>query len=217
MKRKGINAYALFAATLALIALAALLTFTFWGVMMCLMIAFVLVAQTLILRFTRPSALKRTVSADHWQDRFLPPFIALCAVASAVLSLYDTAVVKVSIMPFWCILPGIVLLLVAYIIFAQAVKADAPHAAEKYGEAAPVKPERGPYDVVRYPVMLSVMLGGISIPLFMGSGIGFIPAGFLLAAAIALTAFEDEWRFNNYEWYYDYTKEVSYRLIPFIW
>jgi protein-S-isoprenylcysteine O-methyltransferase Ste14 len=77
--------------------------------------------------------------------------------------------------------------------------------------------ERGPYDVVRHPVMLSVLLAGISIPLFMGSGIGFIPVGVMLAAVIARVAAEDDWRFNNYEWFYDYTKEVSYRLIPFIW
>lgn len=216
MERKGINAYALFAAALALVSLAVLLERTFAGLLMCLTNVFVLVAETLILRFTRPAVLRRKLSSEHWWDKVLPPVIALCAVASAALSLYDTAVIKVSLLPAWCFLPGIVLMLCAYIIIAQAVKADAPHAAERYGEAAPEKPERGPYEVVRHPVMLSVVLGGLSVPLFMGSGIGFIPAGVLLVIAVLRTALEDDWRFNHYEWYYDYTKEVSYRLIPFI-
>jgi protein-S-isoprenylcysteine O-methyltransferase Ste14 len=216
MPEKSISAYLLFAVTMVAVAAASLFTRP-WGLLLCLTNLSALVLETLMLRFSRREILRRRIPLSAWWDMFMTPLIALCAIAAAVLSAYDTAYAQVSVLPYWCFLLGLIVLMTAYFIFAQSMRAYAPHAVEKYGEAGPQGGERGPYEVVRHPVMLSVILGGISIPLFMGSGIGFIPVGVMLAALIARVAAEDDWRFNNYDWYYDYTKEVSYRLIPFIW
>lgn len=217
MERKGINAYFFFAAAMAAVAVGMLFLLMPWGLMMCLMIVFIFVVETLILRFSQPDVLRRRLSAENWWDRALPPLTVLFAVASAALCVIDFRIFHISLLPAWCMLLGIVLLLSAFVVLAQALKSRAPHAGEKYGEKPAEGMERGPYEVVRHPVMLAVLLGGISIPLLMGSGIGFAPVALLIAAVIARVAVEDDWRFNNYEWYYDYTKEVSYRLIPFIW
>jgi protein-S-isoprenylcysteine O-methyltransferase Ste14 len=217
MERKGFNAYVFFAAALVAVAAATLFMPWPWGLMMCLMIVFIFVVESLILRFSQPEVLKRKLSAENWWDRALPPLTALFAAASAVLSAYDVRAAQISVLPVWCTLLGIVMVLSAFVVLAQALKSQPPHAGEKYGEITAEDMGRGPYEVVRHPVMLSVLLGGLSIPLLMGSGIGFAPVGLLIAAVVARVAAEDDWRFNNYEWYYEYTKEVSYRLIPFIW
>jgi protein-S-isoprenylcysteine O-methyltransferase Ste14 len=216
MAGRGINAYLVFLITVAAVSATALFIWPV-GLMFSLMNVFACVMEVLVLRFTRPAVLKRRISADNWWDRFIAPLIALFAVASAALSLYDNRVAMVSVLPAWCFILGIVLLMSAYIVLSQSLRANAPHAGEKYGEEPVEGAERGPYEVVRYPVMLAVTLAGISIPLVMCSGIGFIPVGLLIAAVVTQVALEDDYRFNNYEWFYDYTKEVSYRLIPFIW
>lgn len=216
MEHSGFNAYLVFVLTVAAVSIAALFIWPL-GLMICLMNVLACAVETLVLRFSRPAALSRRIPPDLWWDRFLTPAIALLAAAAAALCAYDNLAMKITLLPFWCFILGIVLLMSAYVILAQSLKSNAPHAAEKYGEAAAEGADRGPYDVVRHPVMLAVLLGGLSIPLLLGSGIGFIPAGLLAAAVVARVALEDDYRFNNYEWYYDYTKEVSYRLIPFIW
>lgn len=216
MAGKGINTLLIFTITLIAVSAAALFLWP-WGLLLCLMNLGALIAEVLILRYSRPALLKRRIPTDNWWDRILTPLIAVCAIASAALSIYDVLIAKVSRLPAWTFLPGLVLLMCCYLILTQALRSYPPHAEEKYGESEPEEKDRGPYDVIRHPVMLAVLLGGISIPLFIGSGIGFIPVGVLLIAVIARVAAEDDWRFNNYEWFYDYTKEVSYRLIPFIW
>lgn len=217
MSERKMNIFLLFAITLVLSAAATLFSWP-GGLLFCIINIIAFGMEALVLRFTKPEVLKRGLPLEHWWDRIFPPVIALCAVASAVLSVYDVAVAHFSVLySFWTMAAGLILMMSAYLIVIQSLRAQAPHAEEKYGETAADGADRGPYDVVRHPVMLAVLLGGLSIPLFLGSGIGFIPIGILLVAVIVRVAAEDDWRFNNYEWFYDYTKEVSYRLIPFIW
>jgi protein-S-isoprenylcysteine O-methyltransferase Ste14 len=216
MPEKSVPIYLIFAVTMVTVAVASLFVQT-WGLLLCLANGMALLLTTLMLGVTRREVLRRTIKLDTWRNALLVPLIALSAVAAAVLSAFDASYARVLLLPYWCILTGIILWMIAIFIFMQSMRAYAPHSMEQYGEAEPEGSERGPYAVVRHPVMLSVMLGGISIPLFMGSGMGFIPIGVMLAALIIRVASEDNWRFNNYEWFYDYTAEVSYRLIPFIW
>lgn len=188
------------------------------GFLFVMLLAVAFVMESLVLRYSKPTVLKRSLQLDHWWEMLLPPLMVVLAAATSVLSVLDIMVWKASIIfSFLTMTGGAVLLMSAVLITIQSLRAQPPHGQEKYGEAPKEGSERGPYEVVRHPMMLSVLLGGLSIPLFLGSGIGFIPAALLAATVIARTAAEDEWRFNNYEWFYDYTKEVSYRLIPFIW
>jgi protein-S-isoprenylcysteine O-methyltransferase Ste14 len=216
MPVKSVNAYLVFALTM--IAVAAALFFTQpWGLLLSMICVVALALETLVLRLTRREILRRRIHLHAWWDAVLMPLIAFCIIASAALCVYDASFARISLLPFWFFFLGIVMLMSAFLIFMQSVRSHAPHAAEKYGEDAPEGERTGPYEIVRHPVMLSVMLAGISIPLILTSGIGFIPVGVMLAAIVARVAAEDNWRFNTYKWFYDYTKEVPYRLIPFIW
>lgn len=216
MTEKSLRIAPVFAITILVVSLVALFAWP-GGLLFTLINAGALVMELLVLRYSRPNLLKRRISMDNWWDKILIPVIAFCLVAAVSLSVYDNAVLHISLIPGWFQLLGIVLLMSAYMLMVQSFRAQPPHMEEKYGGKAAEGQDRGPYEVIRHPVMLGVLIAGLSIPMFFSSGIGFIPVGIMLAAIITRVAAEDDWRFNNYEWFYDYTKAVSYRLIPFIW
>lgn len=212
-----LNLMVLYIVTLVAVAAATLFMWS-GGLLYAVIILVSLLMEALVLRFTRPEIMKRAVMFDKWWEGTMSIVIAFLAVATAVLSVLDVMVFRVSV--FQNLLPlmgSIVMLISAFLIAIQTLRAQPPHGEEKYGEVKAQDRERGPYEVIRHPMMLAVLLGGLSIPLFVGSGIGFIPAALMAMAIVARVAAEDDWRFNNYEWFYDYTKEVSYRLIPMIW
>lgn len=216
MAEKGVNAFVLFAVVLVVASSAVLFTGSM-GLLFLLINVLSAAMEALVLKVTRPAVFKRKIALENWWDKALIPVIALLAVATAALSVFDVLSARISPLPSWTFLLGLVVLTSAHLTLIQSVKAQPPHALEKYGEPLVKGGERGPYEIVRHPVMLSVVLGALSLPLFIGSGIGFAPAGLLIVAVVVRVAAEDDWRFNNYEWFYDYTKEVSYRIIPFIW
>ncbi len=214
---KGWNAFAVIAVTMVACALCALIGLSGIGVLFLVINLLSLGAEALVLRHTHPAVLRRSLDAVNTWDRSMVALMVLGAVASAALSAYDANVLKASPLPVWTFILGVVLMMSGFLVAGQSAMAKAPHAADKYGEEAGECHERGSYETVRHPFMLSALLGGLSIPLFLGSGLGFAPLALFLVALLVRTAREDDWRFNEYEWYYDYMKEVPYRLIPFIW
>ncbi len=188
-----------------------------WGLYFVLINAVAVATQLVVLAFTRPHLLRRRVNGGHWWQRVLIPLMVLGAASSAFVSACDTMRWKVSSLPGWTFLLAVAFLIAAYLINAQALQAKPPHGADSYGEQAGTLHERGPYEAVRHPVMLSVLLGSLSIPLFLGSGVGFAPLAVTLLALVLYVNAEDNWRFEEYEWFFDYTIEVPYRLFPFLW
>src|SRR5215471_3506743 len=75
----------------------------------------------------------------------------------------------------------------------------------------------GPYAIIRHPMYSGALLLMLGIPLALGSWWGLL----MLVPAVAgiLWRLVDEERFlaKNLAGYADYTNEVQYRLIPFIW
>ncbi|MCK5128889.1 MAG: hypothetical protein KAQ68_03475, partial [Clostridiales bacterium] len=92
---------------------------------------------------------------------------------------------------------------------------------EEYEEEIKKEKERafglGPYHVVRHPINLASCLIALSLPLILGSVWAFIPAGIVIILTIVHAVISENHRFNKYEWYYEYTKEVPYMMIPVIW
>lgn len=214
---KGWNAFAVIAATMVLGALCALIGLSGIGILFLLLNLLSLGAEALVLRRVRPAALRRTLDPVNSWDRVPVLGMVAGAVASAALSAYDATILQASPLPAWTFLLGVILLMSGFLVAAQSAIAKPPHGEDKYGEEAGSGHDRGSYETVRQPFMLAALLSGLSIPLFLGSGIGFIPLVLFLICLFVRTAQEDNFRFNEYEWYYDYMKEVPYRLIPFIW
>ena len=75
----------------------------------------------------------------------------------------------------------------------------------------------GPYSIIRHPGYLAGILFAISIPLLIGSLFTFIPVGIYILLMIIRTWLEDKTLQEELEGYLDYSKQVRYRLLPWIW
>ena len=75
----------------------------------------------------------------------------------------------------------------------------------------------GPYQWVRHPMYVGVIIIFVCIPLALGSLWALIPAALLTALIVVRTHFEDKTLREELEGYKDYSVNVPYRLVPGIW
>ena len=124
-------------------------------------------------------------------------------------------------LPAWCSWLGIILFFSGDYLLITSLTAIPRHAKEEYAEK--VEPEEhaisihGPYDVVRHPINLAGILLAFAIPLMLGSALAFIASGIASIFIIIHAVTVENYRFENYTWYYDYTKKVPYMVFPVIW
>lgn len=174
---------------------------------------------SLVIRSMHPIVLSRQWGRDllrSWEKSLLIPALILYP-ATAALAAADQVRGHWSTMPGWTIIFGFFFIASGYVLIIQALQADAPHAYEHYGEPAREEGEAGAYDILRYPIVLGAILIGLSFPFLLNSALAFIPVGLQILLLITYVAREDNWRFHEYEWFYEYTRKTPYRILPFIW
>lgn len=220
-KKTGIKGYQ-FILAVSIISSALVIIATGWRISLLVLIflsfnAFTVIIQMIALSIMNKQVLERKFNTDMervW-DRFNLLFGGLYTVAVFVATM-DTFRWGISSLPMWAIIIGIILMITSMFISTQTGLSSPPHAQYRFREEA-AKNGHGAYDVVRFPFALAMLCVAIGAPLALGSGIG---AGVGVLAAICVfinVSKEDHWRLKNYLWYYDYTKIVPYKLIPFIW
>ncbi len=75
----------------------------------------------------------------------------------------------------------------------------------------------GPYQYIRHPMYLAIILYSLTLPLALGSLYGLIPGGLLVLLIIIRTALEDRTLHNELAGYQEYASRVRYRLVPGLW
>jgi protein-S-isoprenylcysteine O-methyltransferase Ste14 len=75
----------------------------------------------------------------------------------------------------------------------------------------------GPYKIVRHPGYIGMLLGSFPLPFAFGSALSFFPVFIMVIIVFVRTYFEDKTLQEELPGYFDYCREVKYRLIPFIW
>jgi len=75
----------------------------------------------------------------------------------------------------------------------------------------------GPYQHVRHPGYVGIIMTLLATPLMLGSRWALIPAGTAAALFVVRTALEDKILQNELEGYSEYASQVRYRLLPGIW
>jgi protein-S-isoprenylcysteine O-methyltransferase Ste14 len=75
----------------------------------------------------------------------------------------------------------------------------------------------GPYQYVRHPGYVGMIIFSLTTPVLLGSLWGLIPAGFTVGMFVIRTALEDKTLQNELNGYKEYTQRVRYRLMPGIW
>lgn len=75
----------------------------------------------------------------------------------------------------------------------------------------------GPYQYVRHPGYVAMIISTLATPLMLGSLWALIPAGLVACLYVARTALEDKTLQEELSGYRDYAQQVRYRLLPGIW
>jgi protein-S-isoprenylcysteine O-methyltransferase Ste14 len=75
----------------------------------------------------------------------------------------------------------------------------------------------GPYQYIRHPMYLAIILYSLCFPLALRSLYGLLPGGMLVLLIIIRTALEDRTLHNELQGYKEYATRVRFRLIPGIW
>jgi protein-S-isoprenylcysteine O-methyltransferase Ste14 len=75
----------------------------------------------------------------------------------------------------------------------------------------------GPYRYVRHPGYLGYMVFTLATPIALGAFSGLIFSGIIGLLLIARTVLEDATLKKELPGYAEYTENVKYKLIPFIW
>jgi protein-S-isoprenylcysteine O-methyltransferase Ste14 len=75
----------------------------------------------------------------------------------------------------------------------------------------------GPYQYVRHPAYVGMILVVLGAPILLGSWWALIPAAISAALAIIRTVLEDKMLQAELAVYVDYTQHTRYRLVPGIW
>lgn len=76
---------------------------------------------------------------------------------------------------------------------------------------------KGPYKYVRHPGYVGFILFTLATPVSLGSIYGLLMSGMTSVIYIIRTYLEDITLKKELDGYFDYSKKVKYRLIPFIW
>ncbi len=75
----------------------------------------------------------------------------------------------------------------------------------------------GPYQYVRHPMYVGIVILYLSVPLALGSLWGLIPGAVLATIFVVRTHLEDRMLHEELEGYVAYAERVRYRLVPGIW
>ncbi|QQK06894.1 methyltransferase family protein [Miniphocaeibacter halophilus] len=75
----------------------------------------------------------------------------------------------------------------------------------------------GPYKIIRHPTYAAILVWCLAISLIFTTKNVIITAIVIGVITIIRTILEDNMLKKELEGYYEYTKEVKYRIIPFIW
>ncbi len=75
----------------------------------------------------------------------------------------------------------------------------------------------GPYQFVRHPGYVGMMVSAFGTTILLGSLWAFMPTGLLISLVILRTALEDRTLQNELDGYKEYAGRVRYRLLPGVW
>ena len=120
-------------------------------------------------------------------------------------------------MPMAVIIVAAVVLLISYGLYAEVMRENAYLSRTVEIQEGQKVIDTGLYGIVRHPMYFVTTLLFLSIPLVLGSWIGF--AIFLIYPLILIKRIKNEEKIleEGLKGYREYKEKVRYRMIPFIW
>ncbi len=120
-------------------------------------------------------------------------------------------------LPTWVTIVGVVLFLASYLLYAEVLRENTYLSRTIEVQEGQKVVSTGLYGIVRHPMYAVTLVLFISMPLVLGSLISlvvFLAYPFIIAKRIKN---EEKVLVEGLDGYDEYTKNVKYRLIPFIW
>jgi len=135
------------------------------------------------------------------------------------MAAYDVGRAHLSQLPLWLAPLGILLYAAGTALNQWAMIAN-PH----FEKGVRIQTDRahqviaaGPYRYVRHPGYLGSLLGFVSFPLIVGSGVALLGSALCMLGMMVRTGYEDQTLRMELAGYAEYAQAVRYRLIPYIW
>lgn len=122
-----------------------------------------------------------------------------------------------SAMPAWMTVGASVLLLVAYVLYAEVMRENAYLSRTIKVEEGQTVVDTGMYGIVRHPMYAVTILLFLMIPLVLGSWYALIPFAFYPALIVIRLKDEEDLLTRELPGYFEYKQKVKYRIIPYIW
>lgn len=117
----------------------------------------------------------------------------------------------------WLVVLGAVVLVASYLLYAEVMRENAYLSRTVEIQEGQKVIDTGLYGVVRHPMYMATTLLFLSIPVVLGSAMGFVIFLLLPILLVKRIKNEEEVLEKGLEGYTEYQKKVKYRLFPFIW
>lgn len=118
--------------------------------------------------------------------------------------------------PLWLEIASLMMVLVAFIIHFEVLKANRFGASVIHTESGQTVSTEGLYRFVRHPMYLGFLTGGLFTPLALGSYVGFFAALWMIPIVLWRLTCEENYLRQALPGYAEYCQRVSRRLIPFV-
>ncbi len=160
----------------------------------------------------------RTSDQKGW-DKIVGPLIYVSLFGWLLFTAYDAARFHWSPVPIWLQGIGALILICSFLLFFLTFRENtylSPLVRVQKDRGQTVI-STGPYHYVRHPMYAATLVFIIGTPLLLGAWYGIL-VGPVVALVLAWRAvLEERTLQEELSGYFEYTVQVKYRLIPFIW
>ncbi len=157
--------------------------------------------------------------AKKW-DKLLAPFMAgLCPAITVTVAGLDIRFNSSPQIPFMLQIAAIALAALGHLLLTWAMATNSFFSAivRIQNDRGHTVVTSGPYQYVRHPGYVGIIVFALATPLILGSLWAFIPALFMLFISVVRIVLEERTLKEELKGYSDYADQVRYRLFPGIW
>jgi len=181
-----------------------------------------IILKYVMLYADRPDLLIRRKSMGEgtpkW-DKVLAPLMAFSTLIISLVSAVGVRFAGKMTVTAWALLVAFLAMTAGHTLTIQAMRSNSffegsVRIQDEYDHKVV---DTGPYQVVRHPGYLGLLIYNALLPVLLTSVWGFAGVGFFLIILFWRTAREDKYLWINLPGYDDFTKETPWRLLPWIW
>ena len=194
-------------------------TFSFWQAWLLICILFVpMFAAGLIMMKKSPDLLRKRLNAreEQAEQKVVLIFSGIMFLAAFIIAGLNFRFKWISL-PDWVSWTSAAVFILAYILYAEVLRENVWLSRTVEIQENQEVIDSGLYGVVRHPMYMSTLLLFLSMPLVLGSVVSFAVMLLYIPIIAKRIRNEEQVLLDGLAGYSEYTKQVRYKVIPFIW